>query len=110
MAVQTTLTVPGSSATVIADGTPFITGTTEGARSIIEHTLAVDFKLTHYTVIITGIEGATEASPGVIRIYQKNNEADAALVDVYQISNYNNDILVNIEQANEVNRTIIVDA
>ena len=110
MAVTTTLTVPGANAVTLSSGTNFTTSTTEASRLIIEHSLAVDFKLTHYTVIITGIEGATEASPGVIRIYQKNNEANAALVDVYQIANYNNDILVNIEQANEVNRTIVVDA
>ena len=110
MAVTTTLTVPGSSAVTISNGTEFTTGTTETSRGIIEHSLAVDFKLTHYTVIITGIEGASETDPGVIRIYQKDNAADAALVDVYQIANYNNDIVVNIKQANEVNRTIIVDA
>ena len=108
--ITTTLTVPGSSAVTISSGTEFTTSTTETSRVIIEHPLAVDFKLTHYTVIITGIEGATEVSPGVIRIYQKNNDANAALVDVYQIANYSNDILVNIEQANEVNRTIVVDA
>ena len=110
MAVTTTLIVPGSGDTTITTGTPFTTGTTLGARGIIEHQLAVDFKLTHYTVIITGIDGCTVSDPGVIRIYQKDNDTDAALVDVYQISNYSNDIIVNIKQSNEANRTLIVDA
>ena len=109
--ITTTLTVPGSSAVDLTSGTvEFTTGTTETSRTIIEHPLAVDFKLTHYTIIILGIVGATEADPGVIRIYQKDNEVNAALVDVYQVATYANDILVTIEQANEVNRTIVVDA
>ena len=65
---------------------------------------------THYTIIILGVVGTTEADPGVIRIYQKDNEANAALVDVYQVATYTNDILVTIKQADEVNRTIVVDA
>ena len=111
MAITTTLTVPGASgASQDLAGTDFTTGTTETSRLIIEHQLSVDFKITHYTVIITGIVGATEAQPGVIRIYQKDHPDDAALVDGYQVATYNNPILVTIEQANEVNRTIMVDA
>jgi hypothetical protein len=95
----------------ISSSTKFTIGTTKASRKLYQASLEADYTIKKIVMDVDVALGVSAANPGVIRVYQKDNESAYGGLDV-GTSNalLTQTVNVEIKQANEAARTLIIDA